>query len=77
MSTLFKSGALLAALVLVAGIAGPAMAQNDANMVMSRTVTGDYDANSLLSVSVTLTADGGTELLALGLRETLPDGWTL
>jgi len=76
MSYLLKSGALLAALLLAAVVAIPAHAQNEANMVMSREVTGDYEANGLLSISVTLTADPGTELLALGLRETLPNGWT-
>ena len=49
---------------------------NPANVTLTRTWTGVYDVNEPIRLTVTITSDSGPTILALGLTEQLPDGWT-
>lgn len=78
MKTIHKATAGLMALALglaVFGASGAWAQSNSANVVLTRTVSGNLEANAILQVTVTMTRNPDTAILALALRETLPPGF--
>jgi hypothetical protein len=53
----------------------PAMPRNPAEVVVSRTVSGAYEANALLEVTLNVTKND-IAVNEVALKETLPEGWT-
>jgi len=79
MKTIRKATAGLMALALGLGVLGASGAwaqSNSANVVLTRTVSGNLEANAILQVTVTISKNADAVILALGLYETLPTGWT-
>ncbi|MBI1317466.1 MAG: hypothetical protein GC168_00770 [Candidatus Hydrogenedens sp.] len=71
---MIRMGRAFTALIAALLIAPAAWSQvNSANMVLTRSVEGFYDAGATLHITIVATKDT-TQLLAFALRETLPEG---
>ena len=62
--------------LLLAGIAAGAAQAQTACLSIQRTVSGCAISGSNVDVTVTIQSGCAEEISALGLRETIPDGWT-
>ncbi|MBI1317465.1 MAG: hypothetical protein GC168_00765 [Candidatus Hydrogenedens sp.] len=71
----FTLGLAVMALFLSAAAPSAYAQANSANVVLSRTVSGNFEPNAILQLTVNLTKNPGTAILALAVRETLPAGW--
>ena len=65
----------LSALLLALGLCLGASADNTAGVVVTHTAE-NYTPGATVEIQVTITKTGQDQLSALGLRETLPAGWS-
>lgn len=66
---------LLATLIAGCPIDPGIDAENPAGVALERSV-GAFTPGEVLDVTVTITAEDGSAISAVGLTETVPDGWT-
>lgn len=67
---------LVAAVLGLVAVTNAWSQENTANLQFTRTVTGEYVADATLQVTLRMTKNATPVILALAVRETLPEGWT-